>query len=757
MNRSSRIKCGPASGKAVGSSLQSSSSASAGDSFHTETDQKYANLSLIGGRLDENSLFATKNLSHVSQNGSTQTTASLRPIVGSQGQVDKRETRSSSPIPYVFYYRELGNEIETTTQVNGYVAHSSEHSTRKFEHGYNRNKPIHANTSQPIYQHKPVNETISSKHLLDEIFGELELAEFSTTEKPDGHFQWTVLKVTCFVVFCVSVVLLILLMLLRWRLVKRSWSKMAQANEQECYLKIVGSFEQLSQTLLTLDQLPLSIVGVKCTSAYYRKTKPFPPHGIAVGDNQKCPGLHGAISINKRENSPLFVPSLKVLVSLERSSKWGNDLNVINKLKTGFYVEIASRLESSKPSWYSVPTEKQLFIVVSGIVYSVKVVHQREIELVVQYEKMAPLTNTVYSKGKSSSSVVLRKNLILKPLISQQLNGISKRFASFSETCKLVRKWLCWNFMSKMIEGLAIELMVAHIFVDPNAGPLPTNGLAGFVKFLSLLSTHDFVAKPLLVDMNSSFNEEITQQVMEDFLKRRPTLPPIVLIVPEDTVGSAFTSAKPEPLILKHLIKLASVAHKSICQTLSTTGYLSAYQMPSHDVSIYDICIRIHGCYVVTNDESSHRGKKKRGKVLANTEKLRGRKFKLGQNVVKKQSSYEHFPVVDYDPVKRFVLELRNNYDSVALFFYNKYKSYAIGVMLRPSFVQQSRDSKVITGCHLRFKDPNDGALKADVNALVEDFKILGGRMVRDVIVSKKVNPKEEDESLEIREVCKSS
>jgi hypothetical protein len=57
----------------------------------------------------------------------------------------------------------------------------------------------------------------------------------------------------------------------------------------------------------------------------------------------------------------------------------------------------------------------------------------------------------------------------------------------------------------------------------------------------------------------------------------------------------------------------------------------------------------------------------------------------------------------------------------------------------------------VITGCHLRYKDSELGALRANVDALIEDLRILGGGLVRDIIVSKNIRPpnlcKEENES----------
>lgn len=41
------------------------------------------------------------------------------------------------------------------------------------------------------------------------------------------------------------------------------------------YASIIDTFEQLRQTLIGLKEIPLSIVGVKCISGYYRRTKVY--------------------------------------------------------------------------------------------------------------------------------------------------------------------------------------------------------------------------------------------------------------------------------------------------------------------------------------------------------------------------------------------------------------------------------------------------------------------------------------------------
>jgi len=54
--------------------------------------------------------------------------------------------------------------------------------------------------------------------------------------------------------------------------------------------------------------------------------------------------------------------------------------------------------------------------------------------------------------------------------------------------------------LSGMFPMEALELMVAKVFTDPAPLETPGSVAAGFLRFLHLLSSHDFAKKPLIVD-----------------------------------------------------------------------------------------------------------------------------------------------------------------------------------------------------------------------------------------------------------------
>jgi hypothetical protein len=111
-----------------------------------------------------------------------------------------------------------------------------------------------------------------------------------------------------------------------------------------------------------------------------------------------------------------------------------------------------------------------------------------------------------------------------------------------------VKKWLAFNYLSDVFDEIAIELMVAHVFI--NSGEfVPKYDIyyfydillfnlqifrtiwSAFFRFLSFLSTHDFVEEPIIVDMNNLFAAEQLEQAKKEFLKKRPALPPLILVL----------------------------------------------------------------------------------------------------------------------------------------------------------------------------------------------------------------------------------
>uniref|UniRef100_A0A2D4KSE9 Nucleolar protein 6 n=1 Tax=Micrurus paraensis TaxID=1970185 RepID=A0A2D4KSE9_9SAUR len=89
------------------------------------------------------------------------------------------------------------------------------------------------------------------------------------------------------------------------------------------------------------------------------------------------------------------------------------------------------------------------------------------------------------------------------------------------------------------------------------------------------------------------------------------------------------------------------------------------------------------------------------------------------------------FPVVDYDPVQCYLEELREAFSDFALFFYDKYGGDVIGVLWKPSaFEPQPFKVSNIKG-RMVSKVSSQPTVVPNVEAILEDFKILGEGLVK--------------------------
>lgn len=95
-------------------------------------------------------------------------------------------------------------------------------------------------------------------------------------------------------------------------------------------------------------------------------------------------------------------------------------------------------------------------------------------------------------------------------------------------------------------------------------------------------------------------------------------------------------------------------------------------EVPKIDLAVYDLTIYVERRYFNEKTRSIPKGKRKFDEP--------------------RQRAY--LPVVDLSPTNEYVKLLRENFDSIALFFYNAYNPFVIGVLFRPNF-RTPRDPNV--------------------------------------------------------------
>ena len=90
-------------------------------------------------------------------------------------------------------------------------------------------------------------------------------------------------------------------------------------------------------------------------------------------------------------------------------------------------------------------------------------------------------------------------------------------------------------------------------------------------------------------------------------------------------------------------------------------------------------------------------------------------------------------PVIDFDPVRHYVEELRKSFGEMALFFYDVYGATQIFVLWKPETLQNNELK--VQNSKYRLIDPVKNSFMLNVEAIVDDFKIIGDELVENIII----------------------
>uniref|UniRef100_A0A8C5TKB3 Nucleolar protein 6 n=1 Tax=Malurus cyaneus samueli TaxID=2593467 RepID=A0A8C5TKB3_9PASS len=190
------------------------------------------------------------------------------------------------------------------------------------------------------------------------------------------------------------------------------------------------------------------------------------------------------------------------------------------------------------------------------------------------------------------------------------------------------------------------------------------------------------------------------------------------LATPKDQWSSLWTQERPSAQILQRLVVLASESlralEEQLMDPLSEQDVKMVFRPP---LDFYDVLIHLNTNHIPRHLESVDRPVKS-----------------VSRGVVKNSSAGNIlFPVVDYDPVQLYLRELRDAFNDLALFFYDKHGGEVIAVLWKPvSFQPQPFKVSSMKGRKVTTLN-NELVCVPNVEAILEDFEILGEGLIKSV------------------------
>jgi U3 small nucleolar RNA-associated protein 22 len=234
--------------------------------------------------------------------------------------------------------------------------------------------------------------------------------------------------------------------------------------------------------------LPLSIDAVEPLSPTLRYSELFPPIPHPFAGSSGIKGM-------KKVSSAISSEPINIQIRFGASSKWPTDLKAIGAAKTAMLIQLANGIYDMKTSSRSETegfdgimnvTPGYLDIGYKGYVFRIHVRADPEIRLLRGLVKPSPEAAALLRS--------LTREHIITAMHHSMIHSIHTLHASSSAVVRLAKRWVSGHLLSGLIPLEAIELLVAKIFSD-RSSPLDAPGsvTTGFLRFLHLLETHDWV------------------------------------------------------------------------------------------------------------------------------------------------------------------------------------------------------------------------------------------------------------------------
>ncbi|XP_040277098.1 nucleolar protein 6 [Bufo bufo] len=484
---------------------------------------------------------------------------------------------------------------------------------------------------------------------------------------------------------------------------------------EEQMVSAIQSYDDLSRKLWSLDDLPLTVTAVQGTHPALRYTDVFPPTPVR-------PDWILYKSVSNKKNlvpllekpSPAYMSPIKVICHIEGSGKWPQDKDAVKRVKAAFQIRLAELLKDQHELLCRA-TATYTDVYKDGYLFRLQVAYHREPQLIKQFvtpDKMLKSRDTEESSQLELETIHL-------PHLTSTLHGLHQQLPAFGSTSRLAKRWISAQLFADSIPEECVDLLVAYLFLHPAPFTTPSSPQVGFLRFLNLLASYDWKNSPLIVNLNGDLTDTDLTEIQNDFTEARAELPVMFIATPVDRKMSLWTKQKPTAQILQRLIILASESlltlEKQLMQPSESSDIKMIFRPP---LDLYDVLIRLNPKHIPRHREAVDQPIKSFFRGL------------LKENASGRVS---RFPVVDYDPVQLYLSELRESYGEFALFFYDTHGGEVIGVIWNPSsFTPQPFKMTKVNGRILDAKS-NSLLLVPNVDAILEDFKILGEGLVKSI------------------------
>ncbi|XP_075979856.1 nucleolar protein 6 Mat89Ba [Anticarsia gemmatalis] len=497
-------------------------------------------------------------------------------------------------------------------------------------------------------------------------------------------------------------------------LARKSWMSSHVLHSDDSALNVLHAFDELRRDLRQLQQLPIDVSAVYGVSSVFSYSDPLPALPRAPAHNPWQRGATSRVKHMERDGLavlPEYTPVCRAVVELGHSGKWPGNIEAFRCLKAAFHLQIAERLTKQ----YSLPAQAyrtHIDVLKNGIVFRLEIAHPKEITLA-----RREIEKGVVKFRENEESVRLQLDTVVMPRLRGALHGLHQKHPSFGPTVCLFKRWLSAHLLSPPhFPPSVAELVVAAVFLLPHPTVPPASPSIGLVRVLDKVAHFDWATELIVLDFNEDMTrEEITQ--LEQQFSTSEDRPSMCIVTSHDgPAPAACVRAGPSRHVLARARGLATSTLKYLHNAVLNDTKDNVLNIFVPSLSGYNVLIHLHSSLVPHCTERVEH--KPRLAVLPD---------KLADDVI---------PVVEFHPVLQYLDELRSAYGDFALFFHDLYGGDVIAVLWKPD-INEDREFQLTNANALKpVSVSGEVKYRVNVEAIVEDFRILGEGLVKDITVN---------------------
>ncbi|KAJ0411565.1 hypothetical protein ATCC90586_004215 [Pythium insidiosum] len=423
-------------------------------------------------------------------------------------------------------------------------------------------------------------------------------------------------------------------------------------------------FNAFAKTLRDLDSLPLKVSDIMPLHPAFRYTglHPVQPHPLAYSKGEKK-------GTTPTSQVGTVLEPLTLQLKFERSSAWPSEKEALLHAKTGFYVHIAHELETHHNLRCEVALDC-VDVFLSGYVFRLVINSEKELSVVTGAtgaKRVSVVNSPQYIVTKQQTDYLARH--------ANTIHALHSKNTSYGPTVRLAQRWLADKFMSNVISVEVVELLVAYCFLSSPTST-PHSILSGFLRFLKLLASYDWADSPLIVDLNSTFDDEKRREILRRFeasTHAASTHPAMFIAVDYEEMDclSSWTRFKPDQVIVQRLAALGKVAYEGLTHWLSSGASTAGWKVAfTSSITEFDAILHLEA-----------------DKLPMKKQKLDGpnnKKHPYATHVYKNMDLTAVPVKVGFDPVGELMRDLEHKFGHLALFFVNGVETTQILLTWKP-------------------------------------------------------------------------